>query len=90
MNIKIITIPPPNLSEILFFQVENCMSTYEPHGAVVVYSVVNKASFKVAEDILSYLWRESYTQDKSVILVGNKVDLARARTISSNGTYIIS
>ncbi|XP_054274677.1 GTP-binding protein REM 1-like [Macrosteles quadrilineatus] len=64
--------------------VENSLSTYEPHACVVVYSIVNRASFKVSEDILNYLWRESYTKDKSVIVVGNKADLARSRVITAN------
>ncbi|KAF6197536.1 hypothetical protein GE061_008500 [Apolygus lucorum] len=63
---------------------ENSLSTYEPHACAVIYSVVDKATFKVAEDILNYLWRESYTKEKTVILVGNKVDLARARAISTS------
>ncbi|XP_046687914.1 GTP-binding protein GEM-like, partial [Homalodisca vitripennis] len=64
--------------------VENSLSTYEPHACVVVYSIVNRASFKTAEEILNYLWRESYTKEKSVIVVGNKADLARARVIPPN------
>ena len=66
-------------------QVENSLSTYEPHAAVVVYSVVDRGTLKAAEDTLNYLWRESYTQEKTVILVGNKVDLARARLITNSG-----
>ncbi|KAK3930392.1 GTP-binding protein RAD [Frankliniella fusca] len=64
--------------------VENSLSTYEPHACVVVYSITDKESFRTAEDILNYLWRERYTQEKSVILVANKVDLARSRVISTN------
>ncbi|KAL0277726.1 UNVERIFIED_CONTAM: hypothetical protein PYX00_004916 [Menopon gallinae] len=64
--------------------VENCLATYEPHACVVVYSVVNRGTFQVAEDILNYLWRENYTHDKCVILVGNKADLARARVIPTS------
>ncbi|KAJ9593178.1 hypothetical protein L9F63_015275, partial [Diploptera punctata] len=64
--------------------VENSLSTYEPHACVVVYSIVDRATFKTVEDILNYLWRENYTHDKSVILVGNKADLARSRVISTN------
>jgi Rad/Gem-related GTP binding protein 1 len=52
---------------------------------VVVYSVVERATFKTAEDILNYLWRENFTQEKSVIVVGNKSDLERARTIATSG-----
>ena len=72
-----------------FFQVENSLSTYEPHACVVVYSIVDRATFKTGEDILNYLWRENYTQDKSVILVGNKADLARSRVISTNGKFML-
>lgn len=72
------------------FQVENSLSTYEPHACVVVYSIVDRATFRTVEDILNYLWRENYTQDKSVILVGNKADLARSRVIPTNGKNRIS
>lgn len=60
---------------------ENSLSTYEPHGCVVVYSVVQRSSFRQAEEIVNYLWRENITRDKAVILVGNKADLARSRLI---------
>lgn len=63
------------------------MSTYEPHCCVVVYSVVARNSFRVAEEIINYLWRENITKDKSVILVGNKADLARARVITTVGEW---
>lgn len=62
---------------------ENSLSTYEPHGCVIVYSVVNRSSFRQAEDIVKYLWRENVTKEKAVILVGNKADLARSRVIPS-------
>lgn len=64
-------------------QVENSLSTYEPHGCVIVYSVVNRSSFRQAEEIVKYLWRENLTKEKAVILVGNKADLARSRVIPS-------
>uniref|UniRef100_T1J511 GTP-binding protein RAD n=1 Tax=Strigamia maritima TaxID=126957 RepID=T1J511_STRMM len=63
--------------------VENCITTYEPHAYVVVYSITDKTSFTVAEDILGYLWKGDYMRNKAVILVGNKTDLVRARIISS-------
>jgi hypothetical protein len=72
------------------FQVENSLSTYEPHACVVVYSIVDRATFRTVEDILNYLWRENYTQEKSVIVVGNKADLARSRVIPTNGKNYIS
>ena len=52
---------------------------------MVVYSVVARNSFRVAEEIINYLWRENITKEKSVILVGNKADLARARVITTVG-----
>ncbi|KAJ8672519.1 hypothetical protein QAD02_003778 [Eretmocerus hayati] len=63
---------------------ENSLSTYEPHACIVIYSIVSRASFQVAEEMLNYLWREKYTREHSVIVVGNKSDLARSRTISVN------
>ncbi|CAB0043693.1 unnamed protein product [Trichogramma brassicae] len=63
---------------------ENSLSTYEPHACIVVYSIVSRPSFQVAEEMLNYLWREHYTQEQTVIVVGNKSDLARSRTISTN------
>ena len=50
-----------------------------------MYSLVSRSSFKVAEEMLNYLWQQQYTQDKAVIVVGNKSDLARSRTITNNG-----
>lgn len=64
---------------------ENSIATYEPHACIVVYSVVSKGSFKVAEEILNYLWQENYTREKTVIVVGNKADLMRARCITTEG-----
>lgn len=62
---------------------ENSLTTYEPHGCVIVYSVVNRSSFRQAEEIVKYLWRENVTKEKAIILVGNKADLARSRVIPS-------
>lgn len=69
----------------VFPQIENCLSTYEPHACVVVYSVVAKSSFIRAGELLSYLARELFTVERTVVLVGNKADLARARQVSTNG-----
>lgn len=62
---------------------ENSLSTYEPHGCVIVYSVVQRSSFRQAEEMVKYLWRENITKEKAVILVGNKADLARSRVITT-------
>lgn len=43
--------------------------------------MVQRSSFRQAEEVVNYLWRENITKDKAVILVGNKADLARSRLI---------
>ncbi len=63
------------------------MSTYEPHAIIVVYSIIDKASFQTAEETLGYLWRFGYTKKRSLVLVANKVDLERSRSISSEGKF---
>lgn len=65
-------------------QVENSLSTYEPHGIIIIYSVVQRASFRQAEEIVKYLWQNDVTKEKAVILVGNKADLARSRVIPTS------
>ena len=74
--------------EIITYQVENCLTTYDPHAFVLVYSITDRDSFKFAEEILKYLWQESCIKEKVVILVGNKVDLARSRNIRCEGKNI--
>jgi len=54
---------------------------------VVVYSVVDRRSLKVAEETLLYLWKSDYMVNHGVILVGNKVDLERKREVPSMGEY---
>ncbi|XP_020286046.1 ras-related protein Rap-2b-like [Pseudomyrmex gracilis] len=63
--------------------VETFCSTYNPDIYVVVYSVVNKRSFKEAEEMLVYLTNRNYMTTHGVILVGNKVDLERQRQVPS-------
>ncbi|CRL06868.1 CLUMA_CG019466, isoform B [Clunio marinus] len=62
---------------------ENCLSSYDPHGFLVIYSSADKTSFSVAERILQALWTGENIAQKAVILVGNKADLARSRCVSS-------
>lgn len=69
---------------------ENSLSTYEPHACIIVYSIVQKNTFRYAEEILNYLWRENITRDKAVIVVGNKADMARSRTIATSGKLRIT
>lgn len=70
-------------------QVENCLTTYDPHAFVLVYSITDRSSFGFADEILKYLWSESYTKEKVVILVGNKVDLARSRIMKTDGNLLV-
>ncbi len=67
------------------FQVENALSTYMPDAMVIVYSVVSSESFHIAEEILQYLWRTGSSNEKAVILVGNKADLVRTRNVTIVG-----
>lgn len=68
-----------------FLQPENCMSSYDPHGFLVIYSSADRSSFLVAERVLQTLWTSENIAQKAVILVGNKADLARSRLVSSEG-----
>ncbi len=51
---------------------------------VVVYSISDKASFNIAIDLLKCV-RFSERHDQPMILVGNKSDLVRKRSISRDG-----
>lgn len=53
-----------------------------------MYSVIDKASFQRAEEILERLHDQDFLRGKPAILVGNKVDLVRSRVVSSQGRYI--
>jgi Rad/Gem-related GTP binding protein 1 len=61
------------------------MSSYDPHGFLVIYSSADRSSFLVAERVLQTLWTSENIAQKAVILVGNKADLARSRLVSSEG-----
>lgn len=62
--------------------------TFHVDVFVVVYSIIDMQSFKMAEDILLYLWKNDYMASKGVILVGNKADLERRREIPANSEYV--
>lgn len=69
-------------------QVETFCYTFNVDVFVVVYSIVDMQSFKAAEEILLYLWKNDYLSFKGVILVGNKADLERRREIPASSEYI--
>lgn len=52
---------------------------------VLVYSVVDKASFTRVEQILMQLQDLDLIRSRSLIIVANKIDLARSRAVSSQG-----
>lgn len=68
-------------------QPENCLTSYEPHGYCVIYSSADRDSFILAERILQTLWTSENIAQRAVILVGNKADLARSRTVTSEGEF---
>ncbi|BET00099.1 Ras family [Nesidiocoris tenuis] len=63
----------------------SCLDNYRtgPHGYCVVYSTSDRSSFKTAEELLQMLWKDNTIKNKAVILVANKTDLVRSRTVSS-------
>lgn len=67
---------------------ESFCLTYNPDVFVVVYSVVERKTFKLAEDILLFLWKGDYMTSKGVILVGNKADLERKREVPMAGNVV--
>ncbi|XP_055384917.1 sca1 complex protein phr [Condylostylus longicornis] len=57
-------------------------STYNVDLFVVVYSVVDRNSFKSAEKILQYLKENEMLLVRGAILVANKIDLERQRQVT--------
>lgn len=56
---------------------------------LVLFSVVDKNSFETAETILKNLREHEMLRSRPAILVGNKVDMARSREVTAQGTLII-
>jgi len=56
-----------------------------PDAFVVMYSVIDKASFQRAEEYLARLHDQDLLRGRPAILVGNKVDLVRSRVVSPQG-----
>ncbi|XP_071451124.1 GTP-binding protein GEM [Hetaerina americana] len=74
-------------SELWFINVSNSKTeidpTDPPDAFVVMYSVIDKASFQRAEDELERLQDWDLLRTRPAILVGNKVDLVRSRAVST-------
>lgn len=58
-----------------------------PDAYVVVYSVIDKTSFKTVEDELARLQNWDALRSRSLIVVGNKIDLVRSRAVSTQGKW---
>ncbi|GLH02041.1 Uncharacterized protein GBIM_08090 [Gryllus bimaculatus] len=74
-------------SELKFINITNTKAELDkmdpPDAFVVLYSVIDKASFQRAEGELTRLQDWGLLRTRPAILVGNKVDLVRSRSISS-------
>ncbi|XP_013387921.1 GTP-binding protein RAD [Lingula anatina] len=74
-------------AELVFINPSKAENTDWPRDVhadayVIVYAVSNEDSFKHAERLLEEL-KSGQTKDRSIILVGNKTDLARGRAVST-------
>lgn len=60
-----------------------------PDGFLLVFSVVDRSSFQKVESELRKLQEIDFIRTKAVVIVGNKIDLARSRSVSAQGKSII-
>ncbi|XP_017773796.1 PREDICTED: GTP-binding protein GEM-like [Nicrophorus vespilloides] len=73
-------------SELTFLNISNPRDIDRadpPDAFVIIYSVVDKASFLKAEAEITRLHDADLLRSRPAILVGNKVDLARSRAVST-------
>ncbi|XP_043278949.1 GTP-binding protein RAD isoform X2 [Venturia canescens] len=74
-------------SELRFLNITNLKAELEkiphPDAFVIMYSVIDKASFQRAEEYLARLHDQDLLRGRPAILVGNKVDLVRSRSVST-------
>uniref|UniRef100_A0A0P6DKV1 Ras-related protein Rab-44 n=1 Tax=Daphnia magna TaxID=35525 RepID=A0A0P6DKV1_9CRUS len=54
-----------------------------PDAFVMMYSVIDKNSFKTTEDELARLQNWDALRSRAIIVVGNKIDLVRSRAVST-------
>jgi len=52
---------------------------------VIVFSITDKSTYEYAVAMVKYL-RNDLCTDRSILVVGNKTDLVRKRTVERNGT----
>jgi GTPase SAR1 family protein len=67
--------------------IDNSDEFSDNDGYIIVYSVTDRQSFEIAIDILNNLVYFEKTESP-IILVGNKSDLVRKRSISREGNLI--
>ena len=65
------------------------LDTYSPDAVLVVMAVDDSGTLTTAELILSYLKILGITGAKPVILVANKTDLVRSRTVKPSREFKI-
>lgn len=70
-------------SYLFFFSFQDDLEKCD--AFVIVYSVVDKASFTHAEQLMISFQDMDLIRTRPVILVANKIDLARSRAVSSQG-----
>lgn len=75
---ELVFIEHPSLEDL-----KNPVSTYNPDAYLVVYSVASRSSWQAAKEYLSVIHRWDNAEHKAIILVGNKTDLVRLRTVST-------
>lgn len=77
---------PSLIQSIMMLQRKDMLES--AHGFCVVYSVTDRSSFHQAELYLQQLATEGTVDRRAVILVANKVDLARSRVVSEQGMLV--
>ena len=75
----------PKLTAFCKFLIQMEKDPSPADAYLILYSVIDKASFDKAESMLRKLQHSPATRYKTAILVANKVDLARSRAVSSQG-----
>ncbi|XP_023337308.1 uncharacterized protein LOC111708217 [Eurytemora carolleeae] len=71
-------------------QVEDLLELETPDGILAVLAVDDDESLTEVENILKYLKYKQFLETQACIVVGNKIDLVRSRTVSTSGTDIIT
>ncbi|XP_044737529.1 GTP-binding protein REM 1 isoform X2 [Chrysoperla carnea] len=70
-------------SELHFINIQSTKKTNQPDAYVVIYSVVDRASYTRAETDLRTLHDLGMLRGKPILVVANKIDLARSRAVTS-------